>query len=163
LFLVPAVAFVALLAVATARTGNVAVPGEPAPDFEAPLLERSGTFRLSELSGRPIFINFWWSGCVPCKEEAPVLAGAHDRYGDEVAFVGINIKDARSEALAFARENDLDFTHVRDDGRLYDLYGLTGQPESFFIDRRGILVDHVLGPTDEEGLFSLLEALSSRG
>ncbi|MGH2820327.1 MAG: TlpA family protein disulfide reductase [Actinomycetota bacterium] len=163
LLLVPAALFIALLARGVGETGGPPQPGEPAPAFEAPLLAGPGTLSLSELRGRPVVLNFWASWCVPCEEEAPVLRRAARVYGDRLAIVGVNIKDARSDALAFAREHDLDYQHVRDEGsEIYGDYGLTGQPETFFIDQRGEIVEHVPGTTTEENFFQLLDVLVSR-
>ena len=162
LILVPALAFVALLAYAVLQEGGAPAAGDPAPDFEGELLA-GGSFSLSEVKGKPVFLNFWWSGCEPCKDEAPLIDRAQRVYGDEIAFVGINIRDARSDAADFADRYDLDFPHVRDEGlEIYRDYGLTGQPESFFIDQDGVIVEHVPGPLDGEALTQLLDVLVAR-
>ena len=164
LILVPCVAFVGLLTYALTTKGDAPVPGDTAPAFEAPLLSGEGTLALEDYEGKPVFINFWWSGCEPCKDEAPDLKRAHEVYGDEVAFVGVNVRDARVDAVAFARQYDLDYPHVEDDTLdIYREYGLTGQPESFFIDREGEIVEHVAGPVDAESLGRLLDVLVTRG
>ena len=164
LILAPCIAFVGLLAFGLLQQGSAPLPGDPAPSFEAPLLGGDGTLALDDLEGKPVFLNFWWSGCEPCEDEAPALRRAHETYGDEIAFVGVNIRDARSDAIRFAEEYDLDYHHVRDDAlTIYRDYGLTGQPESFFIDRDGIVVEHVAGPVDEQSLASALDVLVTRG
>ena len=164
LLLVPAIAFVGLLGYGVAQRGTNPREGDPAPDFTAPLLGREGDeLRFSELRGKPVFVNFWWSGCVPCEEEAPLLSEAADRYGDDVFFLGVNIRDARSDALRFAQEEGLDFTHVRDEGlEIYRRWGLTGQPESFFIDPDGTIVEHVPGQVDQGSLLQFLDVLVTR-
>ncbi len=163
LVLVPCIAFLGLLGFGVVKTGSAPGPGEEAPDFEAPLLTGNGALALDDLRGKPVFINFWWSGCEPCKDEAPALRRAHEVYGDEVEFVGVNIRDARTDAIAFAEDQGLDYAHVRDDALdIYREYGLTGQPESFFIDDKGIVVEHIAGPVDEEGLRGILDVLVSR-
>jgi cytochrome c biogenesis protein CcmG/thiol:disulfide interchange protein DsbE len=161
--LVPAVAFVGLLAYATMQERGAPDPGDRAPGFEGPLLGEEGSLALSDLEGRPVLLNFWWSGCEPCKDEAPALRRAERAYGDEVAFVGINIRDAESDALEFAHNERLTYPHVRDEAlQIYDDYGLTGQPESFFIDSDGVVVQHVAGPMFESDLTSLLNVLVAR-
>jgi cytochrome c biogenesis protein CcmG/thiol:disulfide interchange protein DsbE len=163
LLLLAAVLFIGLLTVAVARRSGPPQPGDEAPEFSAPVLEGDGTVALEDFEGRPVFVNFWASWCVPCVEEAPHLQRAHDLYGDDVAFVGIDVKDSRSDAVAFARRHGLDYTHLRDEGRIYGDYGLTGQPESFFIDDDGVIVEHVAGPFfDEDDLFTLLDVLVAR-
>jgi cytochrome c biogenesis protein CcmG/thiol:disulfide interchange protein DsbE len=118
---------------------------------------------LAELEGRPVVLNFWASWCAPCRDEAPALQRAHEAYGDRVAIVGVDVRDSRSDALAFARRHSLDYSLVRDEsGGIASAYGLTGQPESFFIDSDGIVVEHVAGPLFEDDLATLLDVLLSR-
>jgi len=162
--LLPALAFIGLLAFATTRTARAPEPGDPAPGFTAPLLAGDGSVALQDLRGRPVFLNFWASWCIPCRDEAGIIRRAHESYGDEIHFVGVDIRDARSDALAFADRYGLDHTLVRDeDLDIYWDYGLTGQPESFFIDRDGVVVQHVNGPLTEETLFQYLDVLVRRG
>jgi cytochrome c biogenesis protein CcmG/thiol:disulfide interchange protein DsbE len=124
----------------------------------------SGSVALEDLRGRPVFLNFWASWCIPCRDEAGIIRRAHDAFGDEVHFVGVDIRDARSDALAFVERYGLDHTLVRDENLdIYREYGLTGQPESFFIDHDGVVVEHVNGPLTEETLLQYLEVLVRRG
>ncbi len=162
--LLPALGFIALLAVAAVGEGGPPRPGEPAPAFSAPLLDGGGSLTLSQLRGRPVLLNFWASWCVPCKEEAGMLRRAHRTYGDEVAFVGVDIKDAKTDALKFVERERLFYQHVRDEqGAIYDDYGLTGQPETFLIDENGVVVEHVNGPfVHVRDLFALLDVLVAR-
>ena len=164
LLLIPAVAFLLLLTIPSLRRG-VPQPGDAAPAFSAPLLTGGGTLALEDLEGKPVVLNFWASWCAPCEDEAPLLKDAHRAYGDDISFVGVNIKDARSDALAFDEEWDLDYPDVRDEGsEIFRAYGLTGQPETFFIDSEGTIVEHVNGPIpDAATLSQLLETLVSRG
>jgi cytochrome c biogenesis protein CcmG/thiol:disulfide interchange protein DsbE len=164
LIVLPALALVGVLAVAVLRAGSLPGPGDAAPDFDAPLLQGEGTLALADLEGRPVVLNFWASWCVPCKDEAPMLSRAAEKYGDRVAFVGVDVRDARSDALAFVASEGLDYAHVRDeDQTIYRDYGLTGQPETFFIDAEGVIVEHVNGPLPEDALDQLVETLVARG
>jgi cytochrome c biogenesis protein CcmG/thiol:disulfide interchange protein DsbE len=164
IFLLPALAFVALLVIAVLRVNGPPEIGDPAPPFSAPYLSEEGSLALSDLQGKPVVLNFWASWCGPCKDEAPMLRKAVQRYGDRVQIVGVNAKDARSDALAFVSDEQLgELTHIRDEtGEMYDNYGLTGQPETFFIDSDGEIVEHVNGPLFEDTLFSLLDVLVQR-
>ena len=162
LWILPVVGFVALLGFASFNT-SAPEPGDLAPEWTAPRLEGEGEISLSELSGKPVVMNFWASWCGPCKEEAPLLREAARLYGDDIQFVGVNIKDARTDALAWVDEWDLDFPHVQDGDRaLYNEYGLTGQPETFFIDGDGIVVEHIAGPITEGSLRQMLDVLLAR-
>lgn len=161
--LVPAIAFLVVLALATANRGGAPEPGDDAPDFSGPLLDGSGTLELNDLAARPVVLNFWASWCGPCEEEAPMLQRAFEEYGDRIAFVGVDIRDARSDALEFVDEHDLEYPNVRDEGQeILTDYGLTGQPETFFIDQDGKIVEHVPGALTEVRLFELLDVLVRR-
>lgn len=163
LILVPAVAFLAFLGLGTYRSGATPEPGEPVPDFSAPLLVGEGSLSLADLEGKPAVINFWASWCGPCEDEAPLLRRAFETFGDDIQFVGVDIKDARSDALAFVEEHGLDYPSVRDEGQvIYRDYGLTGQPETFFIDADGVLVEHVAGPLEAARLGELIDLLLRR-
>lgn len=163
LILTPCLLFVSLLTYGIIAKGHAPLPGDQAPAFEAPMLDGGGTLALDDFKGKPVFLNFWGSWCEPCKEEAPILARAEKLYGGDVVFVGVNIRDGLNDAIAFAQKYNLDYQHVRDDSlTIYGDYGLTGQPESFFIDRDGEVVEHVAGPLSEENLARALDVLVAR-
>ncbi len=163
LILVPAVAFLVVIGLGTFRSGAAPRPGERVPEFSAPLLVGDGSLSLSELEGKPVVLNFWASWCGPCKDEAPLLREAFDVYGRRIHFIGVDIRDGRSDALAFVAEHGLDYPSVRDEGQtIYQDYGLTGQPETFFIDSEGVLVEHVAGPLEAERLGELIDLLLRR-
>jgi cytochrome c biogenesis protein CcmG/thiol:disulfide interchange protein DsbE len=162
LLLVPALAFIGLLAFGVARRAEPPTVGEPAPGFTAPRLDGSGSFSLSEADGSPVLLNFWASWCVPCRDEATLFRRAATQYRGRVRFVGVDIKDSRSDAIAFAKRHGLDYTLVRDRGDIAPRYGLTGQPETFFIDSSGVVVEHIPGPVFEDDLYALLDVLVAR-
>jgi cytochrome c biogenesis protein CcmG/thiol:disulfide interchange protein DsbE len=122
--------------------------GRPAPEWTLTTLdgEELGT---DDLAGRPYVVNFWASWCVPaCVDEHPVLAAAHERYGEEVAVVGVLYQDDPAAAAGFlARYGDAGYAHVHDEtGGLAIDYGVTGPPETFFVDADGIVRDKQFGP-----------------
>lgn len=164
IFLLPGIAFVSLLAIAVVRVQGPLEVGQEAPKFSAPLLGGDGDFALADVRGQPVVLNFWASWCGPCKEEAPMLKRAERLYGEQVAIVGVNTRDSESRALAFVEAYEIgELTHVVDEGqRLYDDYGLTGQPETFFLDGEGRLIEHVQGPLTDDTLFSVLDVLVGR-
>lgn len=156
----PAAIFVGILVAATIGKPAAPRPGGRVPAMAAPLLDGSGTLALEDLSGKPVVINFWASWCQPCDEEAPLLKAAYERYGDRVQFLGVNAKDSLTEAKEKWAEWDLGYPSVRDEtGKIYSDFGLTGQPETFFVDADGRLVEHVAGPLFEDDLTLLLERL----
>jgi cytochrome c biogenesis protein CcmG/thiol:disulfide interchange protein DsbE len=160
LFLVPALVFVGVLAAALLNDSGVPVPGDAAPDFDAPLLVGDDSLSLAQFEGSPVVLNFWASWCEPCEAEAPILKRLHERFGGSVAFLGVNAKDAKDDALVKYEEWDWGFASVRDEnGSIYSDYGLTGQPETFIIDSEGVMVEHILGEIDEATLTLILEGL----
>jgi cytochrome c biogenesis protein CcmG, thiol:disulfide interchange protein DsbE len=101
---------------------------------------------LSELRGKPVVLNFWASWCVPCGREAPRLAASAEAHRGEVVFLGLDVKDFSDDARKFLRKYKTNYVSVRDGGsRSYNEYGLTGLPETYFVDRQGRIVAHKLG------------------
>lgn len=132
-------------------------------DPRAAKVERAGAdgqVQLEELEG-PIVLNFWASWCVPCADEAPILEGAWKR-ADDVLFLGVNQQDLTDDAGDFLERHDISFPSVRDRGDFTSRsWGVTGLPETFFLDRRGMVVGHVIGAVDAEQLAAGVQAARS--
>lgn len=126
--------------------------GGPAPQFSALRLRGDGRLALQSLRGKAVVVNFFQSYCVPCKAEAPALQQAYTRYRkDGVVFVGVDYWDSIAEGRKFVEHHGVTYPVVRDPGgSVADRYGVTGTPETFFINRQGRLVgDHILGPINQ--------------
>ncbi len=122
-----------------------------------------GRVALRELRGYPVVINFWASWCVPCKAEAPLLAASARAHAGKVAFLGIDVQDLTSDARRFLRRHGASYVSVRDGGgSVYSSYGLTGVPETYYLDRRGRIVAHSLGQLSRDELEEGI-ALARRG
>jgi len=121
--------------------------GKPAPDFTgAPV-------KLSDLKGKPIVLNFWASWCGPCKMEHPVVSMAARRYGQEYQFFGVVFEDTEENARAFAAPLDPTFPQLIDErSRMAVDYGVSGVPETYFIDATGMLRGKFVGPIDARTL-----------
>jgi cytochrome c biogenesis protein CcmG, thiol:disulfide interchange protein DsbE len=122
-----------------------------------------GSLSLRELRGRPVVVNFFASWCVACKDEAPLLHAEAQAQAGKVLFLGVDVQDLTSDARNFARKYDVNFVAVRDGSNaIYSDYGLTGVPETYFIDARGRAVAHIPGEatraTLERGIASITSA-----
>lgn len=105
-----------------------------------------GRISLAELRGTPLVLNFWASWCKPCKEEAPYLAASARAHRADVAFLGLDIQDFTSDARRFLDRLGVPYPSVRDGSPdTYGAYGLTGVPETYFIDEGGRVVAHAVG------------------
>ncbi len=136
-----------------------------APRFLLPHLDGEGTIDLALLRGRVVVINFWASWCTPCRAEALALEATWQRYRDQgVVVVGINVQDLVPEALRFLRETKTTYPMVRDkDNTVFRAYGLTGLPETFFVDRSGKIVRKFRGGVpDPQVWFKAVEETLAR-
>lgn len=127
-------AFVVFLAFGL-RTAAGPTIGSDAPPFQLTDLEGE-PISSAEMQGSPIVVNFWASWCLPCKEEAPALEAAWQKYSERgVVVVGMNIQDSLDDAREFVDTHGLTFPMARDTNGDVSLdFGLKGLPETFFID-----------------------------
>jgi cytochrome c biogenesis protein CcmG/thiol:disulfide interchange protein DsbE len=118
--------------------------GERAPDFSLPTLD-GGTVRLSDYRGKPIVLNFWASWCTPCRQEFPLLRTTVGSDPD-VALIGVNTQDfVESDGREFAEEQHAEWPNGFDRNEAVRRgYGVTGLPETFFIDADGVIRSHVI-------------------
>jgi cytochrome c biogenesis protein CcmG/thiol:disulfide interchange protein DsbE len=130
-----------------------------APDFTLDLFD-GGTFTLSENRGQPVVVNFWSSWCDSCRVEAPVLERGWRSFQDRgVIFIGVNVMDSRGDAEAFMEEFDVTYPNGPDESGIRFDYGTTGHPETFFINRDGVIVLKYIGPLNDERLSAFAEEL----
>jgi cytochrome c biogenesis protein CcmG, thiol:disulfide interchange protein DsbE len=124
---------------------NEAKIGKTAPDFTLGRLDRPGSLQLSSLRGKVVVLNFWASWCQPCKLEAPDLAASAKRWSGRVVVLGVDVNDPSGDARGFMRKYGITYPIVHDNKNVTSpKYGLTGLPETFFLDRRGRIVSHVI-------------------
>jgi thiol-disulfide isomerase/thioredoxin len=141
-----------------AEAGLLPTDAGALPQFDLATYQRL----LDELRGTPVLVNFWGSWCGPCRDEAPRLAAAHDRFGDRVQFLGVDILDARESARGFMREYHWTYPSVYDPGgAIRDGLGLLGQPVTLLYDRTGAIVHRWIGPAPSDELTTQLERIAS--
>lgn len=138
-----------------------------ASDREDPV-EISGTtvqgdpLDLADLRGKVVVLNVWWSGCGPCRTEMPMLVQAEDELGpEEVAFVGINIRDLAPEnATAFERDRGVDYPSLYDPGSETLLrlgsYAPYAPPATVVLDRDGRVAALINGPIPSKSTLTTL-------
>jgi cytochrome c biogenesis protein CcmG, thiol:disulfide interchange protein DsbE len=124
--------------------------------FTRPLVNGSGTLSLASFHGKVVVLNFWESYCGPCTVEAKTLAAASKVWqakNKNVVFLGVDFQDMRGPALRFLHRFGITYPNVSDQGPLVGHYGVTGFPETFFIDRNGQVVPpHIVGGATEQTL-----------
>jgi cytochrome c biogenesis protein CcmG/thiol:disulfide interchange protein DsbE len=158
-FLLPLILFLALavfLFVGLSRDPSE-IPSplldKPAPAFNLPqLADPQRSFKSEEMRGRVWLLNVWASWCEACRDEHPVLLElARARV---VPIYGLNYKDERQDALNWLEEFGDPYTTilVDADGRVGIDYGVYGVPETFVIDRNGVIRYKQIGPVTEEAL-----------
>ena len=147
---------VALLAFGLTRDPKIIpspLPGRAAPDFVLSTLN-GDSLRLSDLRGQVVLLNFWASWCLACIGEHPLIVATDQRWRDQgLRVVGVVYQDTPGNAQEWMREKGGTWSNVVDArSRTAIEYGLFGVPETFLIDRRGIIAYKQIGPVTPEVL-----------
>lgn len=148
---------VVALGLRRAQQGTVQ-PGEVIPDFSLTLFdgyefEGKEKVNFSELRGKVVVINFWASWCKPCEQEAADLEAAWRYYQPtgEVVFIGIDYVDTEPEARGYLTKFDITYPNGPDLAtRISQFFRIKGVPETYFIDRNGVLQYIQVGPFSNE-------------
>lgn len=135
-----------------ARTGErVVAVQSPAPDFEVADITTGQKVHSSDLRGKVLFVNFWASWCQPCKEEMPSVDSLFKEEFPKGNFVMLTIlyKDSPENGLGQMKANGFNFP-VYTDPQMNSAvaFKVTGVPETYIIDKEGILRKKVIGPVD---------------
>lgn len=124
-----------------------AAVGLDAPAFE--LNDTAGKlWKLGDLRGKVVLLNLWASWCETCKEELPSIQNLIniEKGNSKLVFVSVLYNDSPEKALAYMKANGFTFPVLIDTGNVAGLYGITGVPETFVIDKKGTLKQRVVGP-----------------
>ncbi len=123
--------------------------GTQAANFEGPDVETGQTISLDQFKGKVVLLNFWASWCYECKVEHEDILRLHQAFKDNPDFVmlGVNYQDKLPDAQKYLKDFGTTFSHVRDlKGQLAIDYGVYGVPETFVIDKEGIIRYKYVGP-----------------
>lgn len=132
--------------------------GKPAPEFELPLLLKEGSFSNKDLIGHVTLVNVWASWCFACRQEHEVVKHLN-RQG--VRIIGLNYKDDAGDAKQWLAKlgNPYQAIAADRDGRIAIDWGVYGAPETFLIDKQGIIRHKVIGPLSDREKFDALMAV----
>lgn len=136
----------AFLLGACGQRPQVAEIGKPAPNFT--LMDTKGkTWKLAELQGQVVFLNFWATWCPPCREEMPSMQTVHTLMPEgKFTMLAVLSNDEPALADAMAAKIGVTFPILLDpDSKVAQAYGLTGVPETYIIDKQGVVQEKFLG------------------
>ena len=142
-------AFAALLSLNACNRGSRPPRvGSPAKDFT--LQDSDRTVSLNQFRGQVVVLNFWATWCPPCVEELPSLMDMQDRLRARgVTVLGISIDVDDNAYHRFLKERNVNFMTVRDpEQRVATTYGTAGWPETYVIDRQGVMRRKFIGPVN---------------
>ena len=140
--------------------------GVPAPSFTLPGLDGK-MVSLADYKGKVVLLNIWATWCPPCVEEMPSMEKLHQELKGEtleILAVSIDVSGANT-VIPFMKKHKLSFPALTDtNGAIKNLYKTTGVPESFIIDKDGVIVEKIIGPRDwaTPGAISYFRSLIQR-
>lgn len=129
------------------RFEDIAVVGKPAPAFE--LRDSEGNlWKLFDLKGKVVFINFWATWCTTCKAEMPYKEKLYKKMeGRPFQMLGILFRDNPHNLVSYFKKVKVSApTLISPGNEMAKLFGITGVPESFIIDKEGVLRERLIGP-----------------
>ena len=147
--------------VAEVAAGGSNIEVGTAPDVTGETFTH-GDFSLDKHEGKPVLINFWFPSCPPCRAEMPDLQAAYEKYGDDVAFIGVQQLglDSAANGQAFTRDLGLTYPNMPDVGSTIQFgYEVFSFPSTIFLDKNHNIARTWTGIISEEQLSEQLDAL----
>lgn len=124
----------------------ISLIGQTAPEIKLKDLQNK-SFNLSQLRNKVVLLNFFASWCETCKIEMPVIETAYRRLKNKnFIVIGIDLQEKPKQIIKFLNNFNISYPIIIDEtGKYYQQYGLTGVPESFLIDKKGIVREKFIG------------------
>jgi peroxiredoxin len=124
--------------------------GSQAPDFSLPRLEGGSEVSLASLRGQVVLVNFWATWCKPCEDEMPAMGRLYHQTKDAgFALLAVSIDEGREEVDRFQERLALPFPILLDpEKQVAQRYQTYRFPETFLVDREGVIVERYIGPKD---------------
>jgi cytochrome c biogenesis protein CcmG, thiol:disulfide interchange protein DsbE len=144
----------ACAAPSTARLGGAA------PDFTLPAVD-GASVRLSDFKGKPVFINFWATWCVPCREEMPLMQATYEEYRDRgLVILAVDMEEDEATVRRWVEQGGYTFTFLLDsDGAEIKRYNVTAAPTSYFVGPDGVIRDLKLGALSRNEMQTKVEKI----
>lgn len=131
--------------------------GDQAYNFKLPNLDGSTT-KLSDFRGQVVVLNYFATWCTPCKDEAPELEAFEKDYGHQYKLIMVNRGETMDRVKTFLKKYNTPAAYVFDyNAKISKLYNVTGQPETFVIDKKGVIREHYNGPVTEMQLYNFVK------
>lgn len=108
------------------------------------------TVRLSQFKGKVVMLNFWATWCPPCREEMPSMEALYNKFkGSDLVMLPVSIDDDVEVVRDFMKRNKYKMPVYHDAAKeAGSAYGITGVPETFMIDKNGVVAEKIIGPLD---------------
>ena len=145
---IPFVIVLVLIFIAGCNRGShPGLVGGPAPDFTVQDADRKVS--LHDFLGKTVVLNFWATWCPPCVDEMPSLVKMQASLKDRVVVLAVSVDEDERSYRTFLKKNNVDLLTVRDpQQKSNELYGTFKFPETYIIDRNGVVQRKFIGPVD---------------
>jgi thiol-disulfide isomerase/thioredoxin len=129
--------------------GMAKVPAKAAPNFTLSTVDGQQV-SLHQYRGKVVFLNFWATWCIPCREEMPALEQLHQTYqSQDLTILSIDLKESADQVKVFFQKHGLSFPALLDqDGSVFRDYLVAGMPTTYLIGRDGTLLARGVGGRD---------------
>lgn len=135
------------LGLAACKTSQPAQIGKQAPDFT--IVDGQKTVSLSQFRGKTVVLNFWATWCGPCVQEVPSIMALQKQMGDKIVILAVSTDVDEDAYKNFTEKRMAGLLTVRDgDRKSSSLYGTFAYPETFVIDRDGVIRRKFIGPQE---------------